>query len=49
MLKNPRNLKTYNGHNNGCSCCNTKNERRKGKKSAKYNESKMWKNAEHEN
>lgn len=38
MLKNPRNPEAYCGHFLGCSCCNPKQTRRAGKKSAKAKE-----------
>lgn len=42
MLKNPRNEQTYCGKNGGCSCCNPKRIRRKGRKSAKQREKRAW-------
>lgn len=38
MLKNGRSKATYGLCANGCSCCNTKQERRRAKHSAKRKE-----------
>lgn len=43
MLKNARNPEAFCGHHMGCSCCNPKRIRRKGKKSAKQKEKRIWK------
>jgi hypothetical protein len=42
MLKNRRNPEAYSGTHDGCSCCNPKRVRRKGKKSAKRKEDRAW-------
>lgn len=42
MLKNARNPKAFCGKYNGCSCCNPKRVRRKGKKAAKRAEERAW-------
>jgi hypothetical protein len=42
MLKNGRNPEAFSGHCMGCSCCNSKATRRKGKKSAKQKEKRTW-------
>lgn len=42
MLKNGRNPEAFSGLFNGCSCCNTPNTRRAGKKRAKRKEERQW-------
>lgn len=42
MLKNARNPEAFSGLHCGCSCCNPKNVRRAGKKSAKRKEARAW-------
>ena len=42
MLKNARNPKSFCGNYNGCSCCNPKRLRRKGKKAARQHETRAW-------
>ncbi len=42
MLKNARNPEAFSGHFMGCSCCNSKEVRRAGKKSAKRKENRQW-------
>ena len=46
MLKNGRNPEAFCGNYNGCSCCNKKRVRRKGKKAAKRKEERQWKKYE---
>lgn len=43
MLKNPRNGEAYCGSYMGCSCCNAKRVRKKGKKAARRKEARLWK------
>lgn len=43
MLKNGKNTNHGNLKNGGCSCCNSKSDRRKPKKSAKAREKREWK------
>jgi hypothetical protein len=43
MLKNGRNPEAFSGNFMGCSCCNSKQTRRVGKKSAKRKEKRQWK------
>lgn len=45
MLKNGR-TDMKNLHANGCSCCNSKGDRRKVKHSAKRREKKEWRKRE---
>lgn len=42
MLKNPRHPEAYAGAYLGCSCCNPKRVRRKGRHSAKRREARQW-------
>lgn len=42
MLKNARNDKAFSGSHMGCSCCNSKQTRRSGKKAAKQAEKRAW-------
>jgi hypothetical protein len=43
MLKCARNPEAFSGNFMGCSCCNSKQTRRNGKKSAKQKEKRAWK------
>jgi hypothetical protein len=43
MLKNARTASTTYLSNAGCSCCNTKQERRTAKHTAKRREARAWK------
>ena len=43
MLKNPRAPKAYAKHSAGCSCCNTRGERKAAKKAARGDEKRGWK------
>lgn len=47
MLKNPRNPDTFCGRYMGCSCCNPKRTRRKGRKKARQRERREWQKHEH--
>lgn len=42
MLKNSRNPESFSGSHMGCSCCNPKRTRRKGKKAARRREEREW-------
>jgi hypothetical protein len=46
MLKNARNPCAFAGKYLGCSCCNTKQVRRAGKKAAKRREARIWRRHE---
>lgn len=43
MLKNGRSDATRGLHTDGCSCCNTRAERRAAKKAVKAKEKASWK------
>jgi hypothetical protein len=42
MLKNGRNDKAYTGAFMGCSCCNSKQTRRRGKHAVRQEERRAW-------